>query len=99
MDYFSKFLRATPQASPKPVQDHSAGFSRSWNVIKTILEHPDERQLTKGINSTDAPAHLQSMVDALVKESSHTEEGYVLCNHEGLDSVYYCSRSARRVLA
>ncbi|KAG1731891.1 Retinoic acid induced 16-like protein-domain-containing protein [Suillus lakei] len=75
MDYFSKFLRATPQASPKPVQDHAAEFSRSWNLIKTILEHPDERQLTKGIESTDAPAHLQSMVDALVRESSRTEEG------------------------
>ncbi|KAG1782479.1 Retinoic acid induced 16-like protein-domain-containing protein [Suillus placidus] len=75
MDYFSKFLRATPQASPKPVQDHAAEFSRSWNIIKTILEHPDERQLTKGIKSTDAPAHLRSMVDALVRESSHTEEG------------------------
>ncbi|OAX44636.1 hypothetical protein K503DRAFT_846344 [Rhizopogon vinicolor AM-OR11-026] len=75
MDYFSKFLRATPQASPKPVQDYAAGFSRSWNLIKTTLEHPDERQLTKGIKFTDAPAHLQSMVDALVWESSRTEEG------------------------
>ncbi|KAG0707778.1 Retinoic acid induced 16-like protein-domain-containing protein, partial [Suillus ampliporus] len=75
MDYFSKFLRATPQASPKLVQDHAAEFSRSWNLIKTTLEHPDERQLTKGIKSTDAPAHLQSMVDALVWESSRTEEG------------------------
>ncbi|KAG1789847.1 Retinoic acid induced 16-like protein-domain-containing protein [Suillus plorans] len=75
MDYFSKFLRATPQASPKPVQDHADEFSRSWNVIKTILEHPDERQLTKGIKSTDAPAHLQLMVDALVRESAHNEEG------------------------
>ncbi|KAG2741989.1 hypothetical protein P692DRAFT_20956355 [Suillus brevipes Sb2] len=43
-------LLEIPQASPKPVQDHSAEFSRSWNVIKTILEHPDERQLTKSIN-------------------------------------------------
>lgn len=75
MDYFSKFLRATPQASPKPVQDHADEFSRSWNVIKTILEHPDERQLTKGIKSTDAPAHLQLMVDALIRESAHNEEG------------------------
>lgn len=75
MDYFSKFLRTTPQASPKLVQDHAAEFSRSWNVVKTILEHPDERQLTKGIKSTDAPVHLQSMVDTLVRESSHAEEG------------------------
>ncbi|KAG1756798.1 Retinoic acid induced 16-like protein-domain-containing protein [Suillus paluster] len=75
MDYFSKFLRPTPQPQPKPIQDHAAEFSKSWNLIKTILEHPDERQLTKGINSTDAPAHLQSMVNALVNESSRPEEG------------------------
>ncbi|KAG2132501.1 Retinoic acid induced 16-like protein-domain-containing protein [Suillus bovinus] len=75
MDYFSKFLRTTPQALPKPIQDHADEFSKSWNVIKTILEHPDERQITKGIKSTEAPAHLQSMVDALVRESSHSEEG------------------------
>ena len=38
---------------------------------------PDERQLTKGIKSTDVPAHLQSMVDSLVWESTRVEEGYV----------------------
>jgi hypothetical protein len=30
----------------------------------------------KGIKSTDVPAHLRSMVDSLVWESSRTEEGY-----------------------
>ena len=38
---------------------------------------PDERQLTKGIKSTDVPVHLQSMVDSLVWESTRIEEGYV----------------------
>lgn len=38
---------------------------------------PDERQLTKGINSTDVPVHLRSMVDSLVDESAMIEEGYV----------------------
>jgi len=38
---------------------------------------PDERQLTKGINSTDVPVHLRSMVDSLVWESTRIEEGYV----------------------
>jgi hypothetical protein len=38
--------------------------------------HPDERQLTKGINSTDVPAHLQSMVDSLVWESTRIEERF-----------------------
>lgn len=38
---------------------------------------PDERQLMKGIQATAVPAHLQSIVDALVWESTRTEEGYV----------------------
>lgn len=38
---------------------------------------PDERQLMKGIKATDVPVHLRSMVDALVWESTRTEEGYV----------------------
>ncbi|CAA7271711.1 unnamed protein product [Cyclocybe aegerita] len=36
---------------------------------------PDERQLTKGIASTDVPAQLRSMVDSLVWESTRVEEG------------------------
>jgi hypothetical protein len=36
---------------------------------------PDERQLLQGIKSTSVPVQLQSMVDALVWESTHTEEG------------------------
>ncbi|KIJ69451.1 hypothetical protein HYDPIDRAFT_79689 [Hydnomerulius pinastri MD-312] len=75
MDYFSKFLRTSSQPSPKPAHDHAGEFNKSWNLIKNTLEHPDERQLLKGINSTDVPAHLQSMVDSLVWESSRTEEG------------------------
>lgn len=46
-------------------------------IDQTTLEHPDERQLMRGIESTDVPAHLQSMVDSLVWESSRTEEGSV----------------------
>ncbi|KAH0830556.1 Retinoic acid induced 16-like protein-domain-containing protein [Lanmaoa asiatica] len=75
MDYFSKFLKTNSQPSPKPVHDHAGEFNRSWNLIKTTLEHPDERQLMRGIESTNVPAHLQSMVDSLVWESSRTEEG------------------------
>ncbi|KAL4067615.1 Retinoic acid induced 16-like protein-domain-containing protein [Scleroderma yunnanense] len=75
MDYFSKFLRsANSQPSPKPVHDYGAEFIQSWNLIKTTLEHPDERQLLKGISSTDVPTHLRSMVDALVWETSRAEE-------------------------
>ncbi|KIL00411.1 hypothetical protein PAXRUDRAFT_129879 [Paxillus rubicundulus Ve08.2h10] len=75
MDYFSKFLRPGSQPPSKVPYDHVGEFNKSWNLIKTTLEHPDERQLRKGIKSTDVPAHLRSMVDSLVWESSRTEEG------------------------
>ncbi|KAG6911518.1 hypothetical protein DXG01_014592 [Tephrocybe rancida] len=76
MDYFSKFLRTSnPLPSQAPV-DHAYEFQRSWEVIKSTLQHPDERQLSRGIKSTPVPAHLQSLVDALVWESTRTEEGY-----------------------
>ncbi|TFK54898.1 hypothetical protein OE88DRAFT_1693994 [Heliocybe sulcata] len=75
MDYFSKFLRSGNLAAPKPPHDHALEFHKSWNLVKNTLLYPDERQLTRGIKSTDVPAHLQSMVDSLVWESTRTEEG------------------------
>ena len=42
---------------------------------QNTLLHPDERQLARGIKATDVPARLQAMVDALVWESTRTEEG------------------------
>ncbi|GJE95135.1 Retinoic acid induced 16-like protein-domain-containing protein [Phanerochaete sordida] len=75
MDYFSKFLRSGPQPSAKVEIDHAQEFHKSWTSIKSTLEHPDERQLARGIKATDVPAHLKSMVDALVWESTRMEEG------------------------
>ncbi|KAI0831244.1 Retinoic acid induced 16-like protein-domain-containing protein [Trametes gibbosa] len=75
MDYFSKFLRSGNQPTPKAEIDHAAEFHKSWVLVKNTLLHPDERQLTRGIKSTDVPAHLQSMVDSLVWESTRAEEG------------------------
>jgi hypothetical protein len=40
--------------------------------------NPDERQLTRGIASTNVPAHLQTMVDALVWESTRGDHEYAL---------------------
>ncbi|KIY50908.1 hypothetical protein FISHEDRAFT_37958 [Fistulina hepatica ATCC 64428] len=77
MDYFSKFLRPGVRASPPKPVDHVTQFHRSWIYIKNTLEHPDERQLRRGIKATDVPMHLQSMVDSLVWESTRTEEGSV----------------------
>ncbi|KAI0699722.1 Retinoic acid induced 16-like protein-domain-containing protein [Cytidiella melzeri] len=75
MDYFSKFLRPGSQPVAKAEVDHAQEFHKSWTSIKNTLEHPDERQLSRGIKSTDVPAHLKSLVDALVWESTRTEEG------------------------
>ncbi|EKM82692.1 hypothetical protein AGABI1DRAFT_68546 [Agaricus bisporus var. burnettii JB137-S8] len=76
MDYFSKFLRVTTQpiTRPPPI-DHAQEFHKSWTYIKSTLMQPDERQLLQGIKSTNVPDQLQSMVDALVWDSTHTEEG------------------------
>ncbi|KAG7452527.1 uncharacterized protein BT62DRAFT_958440 [Guyanagaster necrorhizus] len=75
MDYFSKFLRTGTQSTPKLPTDHAQEFHKSWNFINNTLLYPDERQLSRGIKSTDVPAHLQSLVDTLVLESMRTEEG------------------------
>ncbi|KAH9966654.1 Retinoic acid induced 16-like protein-domain-containing protein [Russula dissimulans] len=75
MDYFSKFLRTGNQSGPKPVQDSATEFHKSWTSVKNTLLQPDERQLSKGIASTDVPANLKIMVDLLVRESTRTEEG------------------------
>ncbi|KAF7304870.1 hypothetical protein MKEN_01201200 [Mycena kentingensis (nom. inval.)] len=75
MDYFNRFLKAAAPPKPKPTPDYAQEFHRSWSAVKSTLMHPDERQLTRGIKSTDVPAHLQSMVDSLVMESTRTEEG------------------------
>ncbi|KAF8201804.1 Retinoic acid induced 16-like protein-domain-containing protein [Pholiota molesta] len=75
MDYFSKFLRTTPQPPPKVQVDHAQEFHKAWNSVKDTLLMPDERQLTKGITSTEVPTLLRSMVDSLVWESTRTEEG------------------------
>ncbi|KDR81598.1 hypothetical protein GALMADRAFT_114092 [Galerina marginata CBS 339.88] len=75
MDYFSKFLRTTAQPPPKTQIDHAQEFHKSWNSIKNTLLMPDERQLNKGIGSTDVPELLRSMVDSLVSESTRIEDG------------------------
>ncbi|KAJ7046768.1 Retinoic acid induced 16-like protein-domain-containing protein [Mycena alexandri] len=65
--------------SPGIVSRFAPVLSLSFILLKetdqNTLLHPDERQLTRGIKSTDVPANLQSMVDSLVLESTRTEEG------------------------
>ncbi|TFK29927.1 hypothetical protein FA15DRAFT_630657 [Coprinopsis marcescibilis] len=75
MSYFTKFLRSSSQPPPKTIVDHVQEFQKSWNSVKSTLLEPDERQLAKGIKTTDVPAQIQSMVDALVSESTRVERG------------------------
>ncbi|KAL5490270.1 hypothetical protein ACEPAI_5103 [Sanghuangporus weigelae] len=75
MDYFSKFLRPTSQPSPKQTYNHAAEFHRAWTIIYETLTHPDERQLARGIQATEVPAALKTVVDSLVWESTRSEEG------------------------
>ncbi|KAH7343469.1 Retinoic acid induced 16-like protein-domain-containing protein [Rhizoctonia solani] len=74
MEYFAKFLRPQAAAPPKPSRDHLGEFQMAWAEVKNTLMNPDERQLTRGIGSTNVPAHLQSMVDALVWESTRGDQ-------------------------
>ncbi|KAG8805849.1 hypothetical protein FRC18_006460 [Serendipita sp. 400] len=71
MDYFAKFLSIQPPV--KQPQDHFAEFTKSWQAIKNTLTYPDERQLNRGIRSTDVPARLRSMGDALIHESASSD--------------------------
>ncbi|KAF9792437.1 Retinoic acid induced 16-like protein-domain-containing protein [Thelephora terrestris] len=75
MDYFSKFLKPGNQSPTKVPHDYALEFSTSWISVKSTLSHPDERQLARGIKSTDVPKHLKNMVDLLVSEANQTEEG------------------------
>ena len=52
-------------------------YGRLTRHRQETLTHPDERQITKGIKSTEVPAALKSLVDALVWESTRAEEGCV----------------------
>lgn len=63
----------TPQPQAKAFQDPIIEFHKSWSIIKSTLEHPDERQLTRGITATDVPTKLRAMGDALVHETSLPE--------------------------
>ncbi|KZV64947.1 hypothetical protein PENSPDRAFT_639005 [Peniophora sp. CONT] len=75
MDYFSKFLKPGAQQAAPQVQDQLAEFHRAWQHVKNTLQHPDERQLSRGIKFTDVPAHLTTLADLLVSESTHQQEG------------------------
>ncbi|TRM55850.1 Retinoic acid induced 16-like protein-domain-containing protein [Schizophyllum amplum] len=96
MDYFSKFLRPGNQPAPAKPVDHALEFHRSWQLVRHTLEYPDERQLLRGIRSTEVPAHLQSMVDALEGGTGACME-YILKN-DVLGTLVRLSEADRPVL-
>ncbi|THU89508.1 hypothetical protein K435DRAFT_759597 [Dendrothele bispora CBS 962.96] len=75
LEYFSKFIKTGVTPAPKAPPDYAHEFNVSWNYVKNTLLHPDERQLRRGIKSTDVSAHLQTMVDSLVAESTRVDQG------------------------
>ncbi|WWD18437.1 hypothetical protein CI109_102889 [Kwoniella shandongensis] len=74
----SNFFTRLLQAPKEPVQsrqpDDVEDFDAAWQGIRETLEHPDERQIVRGITSTQVPSQLRHIVDALVYESNRTDE-------------------------
>ncbi|KIO27021.1 hypothetical protein M407DRAFT_233707 [Tulasnella calospora MUT 4182] len=77
MDLFSKLLRGPAESKPPP--DYASEFHDSWNKIQETLSAPDERQISRGIQSTEVPSHLRSMTDSLVRESTQYEDSTGPC--------------------
>ncbi|KAL1412923.1 hypothetical protein Q8F55_000672 [Vanrija albida] len=72
--FFTRLLQAPKPAVPVQAPDDFKDFEDAWLAVKDTLEHPDERQLRRGILATDVPRHLKHLVDALVYESNRTDE-------------------------
>ncbi|KZP01225.1 hypothetical protein CALVIDRAFT_594730 [Calocera viscosa TUFC12733] len=70
MSYFTKVFRSAPKAEQTDPDADLASFRQSWEHVKETLQHPDERQLARGITFTDVPAELRLLVNHLVSESS-----------------------------
>ncbi|ODN81751.1 hypothetical protein L202_02137 [Cryptococcus amylolentus CBS 6039] len=75
--FFTRLLQTPKQQQPTAAPDSLQDFDRAWLDIKETLERPDERQLVRGITSTQVPNHLRHIVDALVYESNRTDEEQV----------------------
>ncbi|ORY28507.1 Retinoic acid induced 16-like protein-domain-containing protein [Naematelia encephala] len=72
--FFTRLLQAPNRPVRVKATDDINDFDHAWEDIKHTLEHPDERQLVRGIESTDVPKQLTHIVDALVYEANRTDE-------------------------
>lgn len=71
--FFTRLLQA-PKTTALLPPDNLDDFDLAWQSLVETVEHPDERQLARGITATDVPANLKHIVDALVYESNRTDE-------------------------
>ncbi|WWC62610.1 uncharacterized protein I303_105207 [Kwoniella dejecticola CBS 10117] len=73
-NFFTRLLQPPKEAKAAKLPDDLGEFDTAWQGIKETLEHPDERQIIRGIASTSVPSQLRHIVDALVYESNRTDE-------------------------
>ncbi|WVW84716.1 hypothetical protein I302_106751 [Kwoniella bestiolae CBS 10118] len=73
-NFFARLLQPPKEAKAVSQPDDLGQFDLAWQGIKETLEQPDERQIIRGISSTQVPNQLRHMVDALVYESNRTDE-------------------------
>ncbi|ORX40138.1 Retinoic acid induced 16-like protein-domain-containing protein [Kockovaella imperatae] len=72
--FFSRLLQPPKESHRNRDEDDIRDFDEAWTTIKDILEQPNERQIIKGIHSTEVPGRLQHIVDALVYEANRMDE-------------------------
>ncbi|OCF72895.1 hypothetical protein I204_06124 [Kwoniella mangroviensis CBS 8886] len=73
-NFFTRLLQPPKEAKAVKQPDDLGEFDIAWQGIKETLEYPDERQIVRGISSTQVPNQLRHIVDALVYESNRTDE-------------------------
>ncbi|OCF33450.1 hypothetical protein I317_04133 [Kwoniella heveanensis CBS 569] len=73
-NFFTRLLQAPKETAKVKQVDDLGVFDAAWTSIRETLEQPDERQIVRGISSTQVPAQLRRIVDALVYESNRTDE-------------------------
>ncbi|WVF69213.1 hypothetical protein IAT40_003989 [Kwoniella sp. CBS 6097] len=73
-NFFTRLLQAPKETTKVQQVDDLGEFDTAWTSIRETLEQPDERQLVRGISSTQVPAQLRRIVDALIYESNRTDE-------------------------
>ncbi|WRT67743.1 uncharacterized protein IL334_004715 [Kwoniella shivajii] len=73
-NFFSRLIQTSKETKLLKPPDDLDEFDDAWQRIKATLEQPDERQIVRGIASTQVPTQLRQIVDALVYESNRTDE-------------------------